>query len=135
MKPSLYIVDDEPDFQTILHSWLSPAYEVVPLKDGDELIGAVHVRAPDLVLLDLHLPGANGFELCRRLRATQGLAKVPVLFLTASHESRDYQRNLAVGGNGFLTKPVGRRQLLAAVKDLLDDRTPALLTVDSGGED
>ncbi len=136
MKPCIYVVDDEPDFQTILRSWLSPAYDVVPLKDGDELIGALHVKLPDLVLLDLHLPGADGFELCRRVRSSAGLSKVPVLFLTASHERRDYQRNIQVGGSGFLTKPVGRLQLLAVVDDLLaESRAGILQTVDSGGGD
>lgn len=134
MKPCIYVVDDEPDFLTIVHSWLSPMYDVVALKDGDELLGAVHVKAPDLVLLDLHLPGIDGFELCRRLRAAPGLKSVPVLFLTASRESRDYQRNLSAGGSGFLTKPVGRRQLLAAVDDLLaNNRAADLQTVDTGG--
>lgn len=133
MRPCIYIVDDEPDFQTILHTWLSHAYDVVPLKDGNELIGALHVKTPDLVLLDLHLPGADGFELCRRVRATPGLSKVPVLFLTASHEGRDYAKNIKAGGSGFLTKPIGRTRLLAALDDLL--RTPHLTTVDSGGGD
>lgn len=136
MKPCIYVVDDEPDFQTILHSWLAPAYDVVPLRDGDELIGALHVKVPDLVLLDLHLPGANGFDLCRRVRSTPGLTKVPVLFLTASHESRDYARNFKAGGSGFLTKPIGRQQLLSVVDDLLaDSRAGILQTVDSGGGD
>jgi len=134
MKPCIYVVDDEPDFLTILHAWLSPEYDVVSLKNGDELFGALHVQGPDLVLLDLHLPGADGFELCRRLRATPGLKNLPVLFLTASHEARDYQLNLAAGGSGFLTKPIGRRQLLAAVDDLLaNHRAPVLQMVDTGG--
>lgn len=136
MKPCIYIVDDEPDFQTILHAWLSPTYDVVSLKDGDELIGALHVKLPDLVLLDLYLPGADGFELCRRVRSSPGLSKVPVLFLTASHEGRDYHRNIQVGGSGFLTKPIGRQQLLAVVDDLLaENRAAVLHTVDSGGGD
>lgn len=133
MKPTVYVVDDEPDFLTILHTWLSPAFEVVALKDGDELIGALHVRTPDLVLLDLHLPGTDGFELCSRMRAMKGMAKTPILFLTASHENRDYARNIEVGGSGFLTKPIGRRSLLAAIADVL--RPPRLTTVDSGGGD
>lgn len=134
MKPCIYVVDDEPDYLTIVHSWLSPAYDVVALNNGEELLGAVNVKAPDLVLLDLHLPGADGFELCRLLRGAPGMRKVPVLFLTASHEGRDYQRNIQAGGSGFLTKPVGRRQLLAAIDDLLDDsRIADLQTVDSGG--
>lgn len=129
------MVDDEPDFQTIVHSWLEPAYDVVALKDGDELLGALRARAPDLVILDLRLPGADGFEICRRLRAAPGLESTPVLFLTASKEGEDYRRNMSAGGSGYLTKPVGRRQLLAAVDELLADRIVGRQAVDAGGGD
>lgn len=128
------MVDDEPDFQTIVHSWLEPTYEVVPLKDGDELLGALHVKKPDLLLLDLHLPGADGFEICRRVRATPGLEDLPVLFLTASTEREDYRRNMRAGGSGYLTKPVGRRQLLSAVDELLAGAF-GRQTADAGGSD
>jgi len=136
MKPSIYMVDDEPDFLTIMHSWLEPLYDVLALKSGDELLGALRAKAPDLVVLDLHLPGMDGFEICRRLRKTPGLEKVPVLFLTASRESEDYRRNMTVGGSGFLRKPVGRRQLLAAVDELLaENRIAGRQTADAGGSD
>ena len=134
MKPFIYMVDDEPDFQTIVHSWLEPTYDVVALKDGFELLGALRARAPDLVMLDLNLPGADGFEICRRLRATPGLDRVPVLFLTASRQSEDYCRNLTAGGNGYLTKPVGRRQLLSTIEELLSEHG-VRQTADSGGSD
>ena len=119
MKPNILMVDDEPDFQTIIHEWLEPRYEHCALKDGDELIGALHAGAPDLVILDLNLPGADGFELCRRVRATPGMKDVPVLFLTGSHKPKDFKENFKAGGTGYLMKPVGRRQLLGAVEDLI----------------
>lgn len=134
MKPCIYLVDDEPDFLTIVHSWLEPMYDVVALKDGVELLGALRAKAPDLVILDLRLPGADGFDICRHMRSTPGLEGVPVLFLTASRESEDYRRNMKAGGSGYLTKPVGRRQLLAAVDELLaNSRTADRQTVDTGG--
>lgn len=136
MKPCIYMVDDEPDFQTIVHSWLEPTYEAVALKDADELTGALRARTPDLVILDLHLTGSDGFETCRRVRATPGLGGVPILFLTASHEREDYRRSMGVGGSGFLTKPVGRRQLLTAVGSLLSEgRIPGEYASDTGGGD
>lgn len=133
MKPCIYMVDDEPDFQTIVRSWLEPKYAPVSLKDGDELLGALKSGTPDLVILDLNLPGADGFELCRRIRATPGLERTPVLFLTGSHEYADYRRNMRAGGNGYITKPVGRRQLLSAVEELLEEkRAGAAPAVDTG---
>ena len=128
------MVDDEADFQTIVHSWLEPDYDLVALKDGNELLGAMHVKTPDLVILDLNIPGADGFELCRRLRSTPGLENLPVLFVTASRESQDYCTNLTAGGSGYLTKPVGRQQLRSAVDELLSEHR-VKQTADSGGSD
>ncbi|MCM2304119.1 MAG: response regulator [Elusimicrobia bacterium] len=136
MKPCIYMVDDEPDFQTVVHSWLEPTYETVALKDADELVGALRARTPDLVILDLHLTGSDGFEACRRVRATPGLGLVPILFLTASREFGDYRKSMSAGGSGYLTKPVGRRQLLAAVDDLLSEgRLSPRSAADVGGGD
>ncbi len=136
MKPILYMVDDETDFQTIIRSWLEPLYSIVALKDGDELIGAFKTGRPDLVMLDLKLPGADGFELCRRIRKTPGCERVPVLFLTGSHEFADYRQNMRAGGNAYITKPVGRRQLLAVIADLLQEAKVVVPhTVDTGGGD
>jgi CheY-like chemotaxis protein len=132
-KPNILMVDDEPDFQTIVHDWLEPSYEHCALKDGDELIGALHAGAPDLVILDLNLPGADGFELCRRVRETPGMRDVPILFLTGSRQPRDYRDNFAAGGTGWLLKPVGRRQLLHAVEELIARETTP--PVDDGGGD
>ena len=136
MKPCIYMVDDEPDFQAIVRSWLEPTYEAVALKDAEELVGALRERTPDLVILDLHLTGSDGFEACRRIRATPGLGLVPVLFLTASREFEDYRKSMGAGGSGYLTKPVGRRQLMSAVDELLSEgRVTGRNTVDTGGGD
>lgn len=136
MKPCIYMVDDEPDFQTIVHSWLEPKYDAVALKDADQLYGALRAKVPDLVILDLHLIGDDGFEACRRLRAKPGLETLPVLFLTASREYEDFRRSMSAGSSGYLMKPVGRRQLLAAVDALLcEGRVAGEFAVDSGGGD
>ncbi len=130
------MVDDEPDFQTILHSWLEPKYDVVALRSGFELLGALRAKAPDLVILDLHLPEVDGFEICRQLRAAPGFERLPVLFLTASKESVDYRRNMSAGGSGYLVKPVGRRQVLAAIEELVSGaETAQAAAIDSGGGD
>lgn len=110
MKPCIYMVDDEPDFQAIVRSWLEPTYEAVSLKDAEELTGALRSRTPDLVILDLHL--------------------------TASREFEDYRKSMGAGGSGYLMKPVGRRQLMRAVDELLSEgRVTGRNTVDTGGGD
>jgi putative two-component system response regulator len=130
------MVDDEPDFQTIMHAWLEPKYELLALKSWLELYGALRAKSPDLVILDLHMPEVDGFEICKKLRSTPGFEKLPVLFLTASRDTEDYRRNFEAGGTGYLVKPVGRRQLIAAVEDLLAGvHVPQRITVDAGGGD
>ena len=127
------MVDDEPDFQILLREWLRPRYDCCPLKSGDELTGALRSGAPDLVILDVSMPGEDGFEICRRLRATPGLETVPVLFLTGSLKTQDYLRSLRVGGSSYLMKPIAPAQLLAVVGKLVGDEAEP--TQDEGGGD
>ncbi len=135
-KPLVYVVDDEPEMHSILRSWLEPEYEHTEFHRGDEFLGALSKRAPDLIIMDLILPGVDGLELCRQVRSTPGREHVPVLFLTGSHEHSDYLKNFSAGGNGFITKPVSRPQLMAAVGDLLEERQVIVRSsADTGGGD
>lgn len=119
-KPRVVMVEDEKDLQTLAQAWLSPAYEHVSAADGEELFKRLASGPmPRLVILDVGLPGEDGFEVCRRLRDDQRYADLPVLFLTGSREARDYQRNMKAGGTAYLMKPIGRKQFLAAVDELL----------------
>jgi CheY-like chemotaxis protein len=113
------LVDDEADFRTIVRGWLESEYEHADARDADEFEHALAVHKPDLIILDLRMEGLDGFELCRRLRADPRWKSVPVLFLTGSREVRDFQKNFEAGGTTYLMKPVSRKQLLAAVSDLL----------------
>lgn len=115
----IVMVDDEPDFLTIASTWLEPKYELVPFTDGASLLSQLAVLEPDLLILDVRLPGLDGFKLCRRIRADRRFQGLPILFLTASHSDIDFFRNLEVGGTSYLTKPVSRRELLARIKELL----------------
>lgn len=117
----ILIVDDEPDFLTLTRDWLDKKYDVVTLTDGTELLSQLDAFEPDLLILDVRLPGPDGFKLCRQLRADRRFQSLPVLFLTASHSDLDFFRNLEVGGTSYLTKPVSRRELLAKIKELIED--------------
>jgi DNA-binding response OmpR family regulator len=116
----IVMVDDEPDFLTIAQTWLEPRYELVSFTDGDGLLTQLDLLEPDLLILDVRLPGIDGFKLCRRIRADERFQTLPILFLTASHSDLDFFKNLEVGGTSYLTKPVSRRELLARVKELLE---------------
>lgn len=116
----IVMVDDEPDFLTIARTWLEPKYETISLTDGHDLLNQLEAHEPDLLILDVRLPGLDGFKLCRRIRADRRFQSLPVLFLTASHSDLDFFRNLEVGGTSYLTKPVSRKELLARVQELLE---------------
>ena len=116
----IVMVDDEPDFLTIAQTWLEPKYELVPFTDGSSLLSHLSTLEPDLLILDVRLPGTDGFKLCRRIREDRRFRSLPVLFLTASHNDLDFFRNLEVGGSSYLTKPVSRKELLARIQELLE---------------
>ena len=118
-KPTVLMVDDEADLAVIVRSWLEPEYDFHAYGSAEEFESALLAVVPDLVILDLYLPGVGGYELCRRLRAAPGLETVPVLFLTGSQRVEDYHRSMVAGGDSYLMKPVGRAQLLAAISGLL----------------
>ena len=119
MNPTILMVDDDPDYSAILRAWLGPFYDVHAFPNGAEFLGALSKFVPELVILDLYLPDADGFELCRRLHAVPGLERTPVLFLTGSDLRDDYRKSMVAGGDTYLMKPVSRSQLLAAISGLL----------------
>ena len=118
-RPQVVMVDDDPDFRCIVSGWLKDRFDTVMLADGAELGDALGKLAPDLVILDVRMPGANGFTLCRELRAHGRCRDTPILFLTASTDFDDFRKNLVAGGTGYLEKPVAREDLLTKIDALL----------------
>jgi DNA-binding response OmpR family regulator len=119
-RARILMVEDDEDFQTILRGWLAPHYDTESLADGEWLLDEAAIFRPDLFILDVTLPGANGFNLCRRLRADSRFACTPILFLTGLVEIDAFLRHLEIGGSAFVTKPIGRLALLEKVKELLE---------------
>ncbi len=117
--PRVVLVDDETDFLALARQWLSPRFELATFASGESLATRLSALDADLLILDVRLPGASGFELCRKVRSHKRLAALPILFLTASHNDVDFFRNIEVGGTAFMTKPVTRQELLAKIDELL----------------
>ena len=110
-------VDDDADLLALVAFALRQAgYLVVEAADGPAALAAFSREEPGLVILDVNLPGLDGFEVCRRLRAT---SKVPILFLTVRGSEEDLVRGLDLGADDYLTKPFSPRTLLAKVRALL----------------
>jgi putative two-component system response regulator len=115
------VVDDAPDNRVLLSALLKDTYEVQEAEDGETALDKVaSPEAPDLVLLDISMPGLDGYEVCRRLKADPGTAKVPVIFLTALTQPTDERRGFDVGAVDYVTKPVSAPILLARVKTHLE---------------
>ncbi len=113
----LLVVDDEDAIlQFVSYNLRKEGYEVVCARDGDEALRRAEAESFDLVILDIMLPGTDGFEVCRRLRASSA---VPVLFLSARDTELDKVVGLELGGDDYLAKPFGVRELQARVKALL----------------
>ncbi len=114
------VVDDHEKNRAVAAALLDLAgYEVALAPGGDEALASFTERTPDLVLLDIVMPGMDGFEACRRLRALPRGDEVPIVFLTALDEPSVHDRALDAGADDFLTKPIHRTELLMRVRSLL----------------
>lgn len=122
----ILIVEDDPTIRCILEMALRADgfTRVSSAARGDDGLDAVRKTRPDLLLLDLMLPGLDGLEICRRVRADADLADVRILMLTARTEEHDIVRGLDAGADDYVTKPFSRPVLLARVHALLRRNDP-----------
>lgn len=118
-RPRLVAVEDDRDFLFLLEEWLEPLYDVVPLPHGSNLQAEFDVLQPELVILDVAMPGVDGLSLCRRLRADPRIVKVPILVLTGMNEGDPRAASLEAGATDYLAKPVGREALREKIQSLL----------------
>jgi len=113
----ILVVDDEPAILELLsYNLKSNGYSVVAVREGPEALEVVAAEQPDLVILDLMLPGLDGFEVCRRIREKWN---IPIIMLTARQEELDKVLGLELGADDYLTKPFSPRELLARVKAVM----------------
>ncbi|SVB07638.1 uncharacterized protein METZ01_LOCUS160492 [marine metagenome] len=116
-KELILVVEDENDLQMIIsRSLLKDGYEVLATSRGDDGLRLAREHQPDLIVLDLMLPGLNGAEVCRALRRD---SQVPILMVTALGGESDRVAGLEIGADDYLPKPFGMRELLARIKALL----------------
>lgn len=119
-RHKILIVDDEPHVLCSLGFVLKRAgYDVIQARTGTEALAVVGQERPDLVFLDVMLPGADGHEVCRRLRAAPELAGTHVIMLTAKGQPADRQQALAAGADDYMTKPFSPSRALERVHTAL----------------
>jgi two-component system phosphate regulon response regulator PhoB len=119
-QPHILVVDDESDLLELVHYTLTRAgYQVCCVKSGEEALTRVEARPPDLIVLDLLLPGMDGLEICQCLKRKSQTAAIPIVMLTARSEEADVVTGLELGADDYLTKPFSPRVLSARVKAVL----------------
>ena len=120
MTARVLIVDDIPTNVRLLEARLSAEYfEVATASSGPDALSICDSGDIDIVLLDVMMPGMDGFEVCRRLKASSKTHHIPVLMITALDQPSDRVKGLEVGADDFLTKPVDDIQLMARVRSLV----------------
>jgi CheY-like chemotaxis protein len=119
-KPRVLIVDDEPHIVLSLEFLLERAgYETASAGDGDEALALVRRLRPDVVLLDIMMPGRNGYAVCQAIKSDPGLRAIPVIMLSAKGQEVEIRKGLELGAAAYVTKPFGNAEVLEAVRAAL----------------
>src|SRR5882757_301819 len=136
IRPVIYVVEDEEDIARLIsHNLQAAGFEVQSFVSGASVLTEAVQEMPSLFLLDVMLPGSDGFELCRHIRQTPALSAIPIIFLTAKTSEADRVKGLELGGDDYITKPFSPRELVARVRSILRGArqtpvTPEVLRVD-----
>ncbi len=120
MKEKILIVEDEKDIGRMLEYNLGKeGYKTVLCRDGEEAVGLVRKEKPSLIVLDLMLPGMDGFEICKIVKSDEKLKTIPIIMLTAKAQESDKVIGLELGADDYVTKPFSPRELAARIRAVL----------------
>ena len=120
LKQSVLVVEDDDDIRELVsYNLLKEGYQVAGVASGEDALAAVAAKPPDLILLDLMLPGLDGLSVCRQLKANPATEPLPVVMLTAKGEEADIVAGLNLGADDYVTKPFSPKVLLARVQAVL----------------
>lgn len=122
----IMVVEDEEDILDLIrHNLLKEGFAVATATDGAEAVKAIGRKPPDLVLLDLMLPGLDGLDVCRALKKDSKTADIPILMVTAKGEESDVVAGLELGADDYIVKPFRMKELMARVRAALRRKRPA----------
>ncbi len=120
----ILLVDDEPEIRYIARRMLEKAgHEVSEACDGEECLQKLKAEKPDLILLDVMMPGLKGWEVCRRIKAEDRTRSIPVVMFTVRTSEEDLEESRKCGAEGHINKPFEREELLRVVNRVLDERS------------
>ena len=122
MAKEILIVDDEPSVVVALQFLMEQqGYDVLVAKRGEDALEMIYKYKPDLVILDIMLPGIDGFEVCEIVRLNPDYRDIKILFLTARRDEEEIAKGLALGADAYITKPFSNEKLVAAVHEVLEN--------------
>ncbi|MYL24406.1 response regulator [Halomonas alkaliantarctica] len=119
---NVLVVDDEPNIVLSLEFLMEQAgFEVTTAEDGEQALASVKSAQPDLILLDISLPGISGFDVLEQLRAQPETERLPIIMLTAHGREVEREKGMALGADDYITKPFSTQTLVEKVKGLLNE--------------
>lgn len=117
---SVLVVDDEPNIVLSLEFLMEQAgFEVRVARDGEQALGAMREKRPDLILLDVMIPRGDGYSICKAVRANPAWRDVRIVMLTAKGRDSEREKGIALGADDYITKPFSTREVVDRVKELL----------------
>ena len=120
MSKLILVVEDQEDNRRIMRDLLTSAgYEVIEAVTGEEGVSAAETHRPDLILMDIQLPGLDGYEATRQIKANPDLEHIPIIVVTSYALSGDDVKAFEAGCNAYVSKPFSPRELLAKIKEYL----------------
>ena len=124
-KKKIVVVEDEPDLvDVVTYNLEREGYSVLASQRGDEGLNLIRSQAPDLVLLDLMLPGMDGLSICRQMKSDSSMKEIPIIIASAKGEESDVVIGLEMGADDYLAKPFSPRELLARIRAVLRRGAP-----------
>lgn len=121
MRKKIIIVDDEKDIRSLIEKILGEdSYDILQAKDGQELFDLLEKNQPDLILLDVMMPGVNGYEICHLLKRNSDTAAIPVVMLTVLSGPQDASKGMAMGASAYLTKPFDPDDLGQEIENIIN---------------
>jgi two-component system alkaline phosphatase synthesis response regulator PhoP len=122
MSKRILLVDDEPNILLSLEFLMKQAgYEVKTASDGEAALEALDVEPPNLILLDVNMPKRDGFEVCQLVRANPKWENVRIIMLTAKGRDVEREKGLALGADGYITKPFATQEVVDTVRNMLSE--------------
>jgi DNA-binding response OmpR family regulator len=117
--PSLMLIDDDSVIRATLQAALEKEYDLVAFPNGERILQEIEKHKPLLLILDINMPGSDGFGICEKVRAQARLRNMPILFMTARKDDATFLKSLQTGGDAFINKPFEMPELKERIEYLL----------------